>query len=379
MPNIFSNPKTIDFNITNTTNGYIGLAGAFIPPASMVVNTAKQQPMRYTAMGGNTLELKQLYDTNPSARDLFDSGALTYTTIEGPDDLIPGGGSTYVSPLTSKGEILYHDGNGDAAFMLLDGKLLQGDSANGIKAVDYPTIVDYAPQIDALDNRVDILESSGGGISKAYMYNNEWTQWLSPSGTERDWVSTAGGGAIFGGITDYDNSATRGCLRMHCGTTLNFYAAIGMTGFTPVAGVTFSIEAKILTKSNHIGNPGVFKMFFGFSDTHILPSVSKGAFFRATITPSTKNLAAEVIGSSTMNTSAGTITNEVFNIFKVVVNGVTDIKFYKDNVLIATHNIVESYAYVPVFGIHTSVADTSGNTISPFLFQDWVEIRANKL
>ena len=347
MPNIFSNPKTKDFYITNTTDGYIALEGAFIPPSTMVANTSRAQPVKYTEIGGDILRLKELYETSQTTRDLFDDGSIVFTTIEGVDDLVPAAPVDYSSDITA-----------------LDGRLDTAEST-----------------LTSLDSRLDALESAGGGepnIRSTYLYENDWTQWSISGGgaNTSDWYYSVNGGVIYGGMEDYDSGTIRGCLRLHSGANSSQYTAIGMTGFKPSVNTTFSIEAKISIKSGHVGSTGVFNVFMGFAESYILPSVTKHAIMKAVVNQSGRTLSASVIGSSSLNTSAGSLANEAFTILKVVVTGLTDIKFYKDDVLIATHNTVATnYSYMPVFGTTTTVSDTI-NTVSPFIFMDWVRIKA---
>lgn len=89
--NIFSNPKTNDFIVTNNTNHYIALAGVMIPPNFMSVNTDRAQPVSYKALGGDICKLKYLYEGSEPCRDMFDNGSITYSIVNGLNNLYCGG------------------------------------------------------------------------------------------------------------------------------------------------------------------------------------------------------------------------------------------------------------------------------------------------
>lgn len=85
--NIFSNPDTYNFYITNTTDHYFGIAGRLIPPSSMVLGTDREQPVRLDRLGIDYCQFKKEYVTYPELRDLFDIGDLTAVPLT-----TPGGG-----------------------------------------------------------------------------------------------------------------------------------------------------------------------------------------------------------------------------------------------------------------------------------------------
>lgn len=81
---IFSNPDTYNFYITNTTDHYFGVAGRLIPPSSMVLGTDREQPVRLDRLGIDYCQFKREYVTYPELRELFDIGDLTVIPLASP-------------------------------------------------------------------------------------------------------------------------------------------------------------------------------------------------------------------------------------------------------------------------------------------------------
>lgn len=253
-------------------------------------------------------------------------------------------------------------------------ELTTNNNINSIKK-DIRTI---NSDINAIEQDIiDLQANSGGGgslvsLKDKYYYQTDFVinyQQNLSSGM-KDWYEN-GTGIGYDGLIDYDTTnGIRGCRRVHVNLTSNSdYATYSQTPIKPNSFTTFTLETKFMLNTASMG-ANQCKVFIGFADSDIAPNITKSCLFKSTCTVANRTFGVDCAGSTTSLTA---LTNLQFYKVKIVVNKLTDIKFYVNDVLVRTVNAVDtSFLYYPIVSISGDIFVS--NTPSVFVWQDLWEL-----
>lgn len=232
-------------------------------------------------------------------------------------------------------------------------------------------------EISDINDAIGTLEgSSGSSLLQKYSIEDDWGD-INSSSTifSGGWSKGLGGSYNIFTVTDYNSDTVRECARLQCdpragGYYTSLYKNMGRMSST--TNITFI--NKILMERSFLTN-GSTEVLIGLADAQTPSSTTKNVWFRLLVTNS-------AITTTCVTRNGGTSTSDViatslltgFHELKLVTNGLTDVKFYVDNVLYYTKSLSIFSAIDMNFtmAINNVVLDAS-SSISARLFIDYTK------
>lgn len=229
----------------------------------------------------------------------------------------------------------------------------------------------------------DLQNNSGGSTTllEKYLIEEEWEYIDNSIGIYG--VNNWGRSAAYPiyTIPDYNDDTVRDCARLRCNSASSgSYTSLYKYGGRLSSGINTTFLNKLTIEPITLTN-GVTETLIGIANDPTPTGYTKGIFFRllanaseTTVTTRTKN------GGTVVTNTHATDVNSTFNKYKMVVNGLTNVQFYIDDVLIDTISLsgftASDMYFVAI--VNNSVLDSSSN-ISATAFIDYTRIESEYL
>jgi len=252
-------------------------------------------------------------------------------------------------------------------------------------------IVTVNSDINAIESDISTIQSditdlqnkSGGSTTllEKYLVEEEW-DYIDNSigiyGVNNWWRSAAY--PIYT-IPDYNSDVVRDCARLRCNSaSAGSYTSLYKYGGRLSSGINTTFLNKLTIEPITLTN-GVTETLIGIANDPTPTGHTKGVFFRLmagssgiTVTTRTKD------GAKVVTNTHATDVNSTFNKYKMVVNGLTNVQFYIDDVLIDTISLsgftASDMYFVAI--VNNSVLDSSSG-ISATAFIDYTRIESEYL